>query len=159
MFFVRIAAWNSPKIDPVAPGRLNFWFGDGNRGVSVDKLDRLPLPLRRFHLHRFLEMSASKLCPRGTHWGRFLTHWAENGDDAFEEPHHQQLAKRLGDELAPLLGGGGAVARFLRDLTGGGRLLPEKVPIVTAHDQRGVATPEDLVPPSLRIALRGGSDS
>ena len=148
---------------------LNFWFGDGSRGVA-DALVRGPSPARdaavaalppaelRFHVHRILEKSAANLVPEGTQWGRFLTAWSDRGADAFEEPLHRDLAARLAGELAPLLGGAGGVRALLRDMTRDGRLLPETLPapVVEAHDQRGVATPDARLPAGLRALLRRG---
>ena len=95
---------------------LNFWFGDGSRGVA-DALVRGPSPAAvaalppaelRFHVHRILEKSAANLVPEGTQWGRFLTAWSDRGADASLLPKLPRgvrgfLFRTQLPKLAPLL--------------------------------------------------------
>ena len=138
----------SPGADNLS---LNFWFGDGNRGITdvlvgrggpgadKDALVRsLTLGERRFYVHRILEMSAAQLA--GPDWGAFLSAWAA-GDTLDDEK--RSLAASLEVELGDLLGGSQHVRPFLNDLTAHGRLRVESPPVVTAHDQAGIKTPPE----------------
>lgn len=160
------------QLDPFEDNiSLNFWFGDSNaaaqRALTSSDDARLRdayfggLPpaeaaaLRRFHTHRILERAAYEYSPPGTHWGAFLTRWAEDGAGAVGD-EAGRLARALSSEAAALLGGVGRVGPLLRDMTRGGRLLPPgspgallaEGPVETAHCAKNVKSPS--VPRALR---------